>query len=739
MGTISAKNTIVYDKKTGKSIVVPVAEAGAYTTPTWGGTVSISKPYKSGEKPREVIEEAKKENIKIELPTATERGRLSGQETLSAEHIRQREIQDKALKDSMYTASKWWSENVATPIAKSTPFGIYENTTPVSGGLSQARAGAFTYGVIEGIVMIPAVLADTPSFIIEIAGDPIGTAKGMAKHGLTPRGAGQFAGMTIAGRGIDITGRITGKAMKKLTEADTKLLANTPKEAKPVQEYLIALKERMKQGGAPKEKIKQVEKEQKAWASPEQQTTVAQVEMITPNKAKMKTLTMDKKGEVYGEGEHIFTVPKRGETSKAVSLQTTWKRGVPEKRLPTEKTIEMGLVAKREGERVPISPLTRRRIIQEIAEENFRTLPEAEKVAMIEEALKREPKQMEPRTFEKEMKQEMGVSLAKAIKSEKKQGIYRKGETIPERDTIVSTARVVNTKGEVAKARTFSVADKYKDITKGKELTEVRNHKGELRAIISDSKAIIKRKSETGRLVRKGRKLERERNMLDTHDSQTEMLAEYEKARDAREWSKIRMMSEYERQFENYVLELAKKHATNIGMRREPAFYSRIAREAGMRNRFMPAWNMLSYEKKMKIINKEKQKIANRYKESQYPMSDFEIAYKEAQKETQKQIYEQMRKQMQKQKQGQKIEEVTEQQKTTASIRYYPTPRGKGRTPPLRIPSEIKREGKKKKGEKGEQTRITSIDDPLYRLSGKSKYSDIMNMIKKQRHGNVYI
>lgn len=49
-----------------------------------------------------------------------------------------------------------------------------------------------------------------------------------------------------------------------------------------------------------------------------------------------------------------------------------------------------------------------------------------------------------------------------------------------------------------------------------------------------------------------------------------------------------------------------------------------------------------------------------------------------------------------------------------------------------------KREEKKKKGIKKGKQIIHSIDDPLYRLTGKAKYSDVMNIMMKKKYGGFY-
>ena len=62
--------------------------------------------------------------------------------------------------------------------------------------------------------------------------------------------------------------------------------------------------------------------------------------------------------------------------------------------------------------------------------------------------------------------------------------------------------------------------------------------------------------------------------------------------------------------------------------------------------------------------------------------------------------------------------------------------------PPLlrRLPQdEMGKNAKKRKREKEDNIKLHSIDDPLYRLTGKSKYSGIMNIARKNRYGNIYI
>ncbi len=168
-----------------------------------GKTVKVSMGGKVVEKPNIYKEGGyfyKEEGKKVTIPKQVDTSsyKPSPQETINPEvYEKQKKEEAERVYSSKYGILEEYEKSVTILVTEKAGISNWSTIQPVSEGLSQARAQSFTYGVVEGIVSLPAIIATTPQFIYDVVTQPQVTIPSIAEQIVTPRGAGQLVGMTV--------------------------------------------------------------------------------------------------------------------------------------------------------------------------------------------------------------------------------------------------------------------------------------------------------------------------------------------------------------------------------------------------------------------------------------------------------------------------------------------------------------------------------------------------------------
>lgn len=785
MATISAKKTIVYDKKTGKSIVVPIAEAGAYAVAKWAGDMTVSKPYKSKEtvkvnvgseqhkrfvdveKPKEVVEEAKinfeKERAKARLPETIKGGfenktigttRIEGN---IKDYVPVILTKDEAYANKLINRTEWTEAKANETITGyEVPLSALENMknekvkesiaeemaertdTKVLNTLANEFWG-FEAGVKAAVHMANGGMVgdrkwnemrreDRKNFVKEAIDAEekgklqnwirIKTAESMIAPTMMATGAGALGKAAQIGTEAAVWGMTGLQAAETIKDPSRENIIRTAIYMTPLAASRAA---RKIIGKSEKGEIKWTEptKEQKKTNIRETIRKAIKREKVTEEQ---KTWLKELEKEMNRIEDRMFVEKTLKEFKKYEEWKSRpkWEKEIIRKneikeRRNAEKIIKDYL---RQREQVTRDQVIAKRQLDAIKRRNEKRWKKQIKDEFRERRLHKQP-------FEGEWGIDTGLkSLREMKRAREKEMSFDFWEWVKkkEREDIIERKRIERESRREWKEERKEIKEKgkirrYNDYIRVRErLIEDKNRKIRKRLIRKDGGYIEMRERKRPK-IRQWKPQEEPRGGIEitTRDGQKMMIRTETKRRPEMRKKQLQRMKQ-RAETEQILDKTIKGERKTITKGQQRYAY------------------MLARQGKLKTI------MINRRAYAITPISVLKPAEKMKEKEAQEILFVPIQSTGLTPTQKQSIAQMQEITEIPKEYTYTATKsKAEGKGINKRLPRDKKQKSKEKKKEKKGEIRITSIDDPLYRLSGKSKYSDIMNIIKKQRHGNVYI